>query len=134
MLQSGSLPSLQNDHHRRRNRPSLPTTPIPLVRYTSKSDLGLRPPLHIQLRKSPHPKAQGHPKHKYRVPPTDRWTDRTKESMGGAVPPLVHLRETRQLGAMAPPRYIRTQPMAERYNKAKSPRSTARISTKCHPR
>src|SRR5580692_13132129 len=107
---SSPFPPLQDNYHRRRDRPPLPTTSVSLVRHARKSDLGPRPMLHIQLRESPHPRTWSHPKHKYRVSPTNRWTNGMEEPMGGTVSPLIHLCETRRLGAMAPPHHIRTQP------------------------
>src|SRR5580692_10707636 len=118
---SSPFPPLQDNYHRRRDRPPLPTTSVSLVRHAGKSDLRPRPTLHIQLRKSPHPKTWSHPKHKYRISPTDRWTNGTKESMGGTISPPIHFRETRRLGAMASPCHLRTQSMAKRYHKAKPP-------------
>src|SRR6266851_1964641 len=105
MLTRCPLPPLPKNDHGTTDRAALLPAPIPVVRTSASDDIGPRPTLYLPLWASASKGAGNLLEPVNGIPPSNRWADRTKEPMGGAVPPtLIH--QSARLGYDAPPRHL----------------------------
>ena len=73
-----------------------------MVRITESNDLGQGPMIHIPFRQSTLQSIRNQAEHFHCIPPSDRQTDRTKESVDRTIPALPHHASAGRLGTLAP--------------------------------
>jgi hypothetical protein len=115
MYQSSHIHPLYHQHHRQRHRTPLPGSRIQVVRNTGQSNIRQRPTIHGSLLQSIMSMPWNRPQHLHGISPPNRWFIRTKEPMGGAIPPNCHQRVTRRLERLAIYSHRSTQPLPEHH-------------------
>src|SRR5258708_29074732 len=91
VLPERHIPTLFYVYHRGGDRPTISRTRISMVWAPTETNHRPRPPLHITLREGVN-HAPGHPTEPiHGLSPSNRWVIRTKEPMGGTIPPFSHV-------------------------------------------
>src|ERR1700675_544127 len=92
---------MHHQDHGPRHCPALPRPRLQMVWTPHQDHLGPRPTFHIPLwpKHSTETPDQSEPVNG--LPPPNRWHLRTKESVGGAIPPFINVGCTRKLDTLA---------------------------------
>src|SRR6266851_1655067 len=91
VLMGRPLPTLPENDHRPPDCTPLLSAPVPVVRASLTTDIGLGPALHLPLWASAGKRIRDLLEFVNGIPPSNRQVDGTKEPVGGAIPPtLIH--------------------------------------------
>ncbi len=102
------IPPLLHHHHQTSNRTVVLPTCVPLVQTTPKTHIQQRPKVHIPFWKGVSKRARHHLEPVNGVSPSNQWTHRKEESMGGAILTSDH-NQLGGLGHNVTPRHAGTQ-------------------------